>query len=231
MKKLFTSVCLSVCFLLAVTQVSKAADSNVYFVTSGQKFVLKPVVGGLVKFLWKIDNTVTKDILATDNAGALEHTFTGATNAIVEHKISLQVLSALDGCLSSLVEYTVVELPKLVVEVADPDKLDFCQGTLPDLKLTAKLNVLPSNLAAFNVSISPFQWTKDGETISANLTGNDKEILQVVAAGTYAVTAKYNLPTDGIFKPLATKLEQINTVSKVITTSVALPGLPVISLE
>jgi hypothetical protein len=228
MKKLVTSVFLSMCFLLAFAQNSKAA--NYYYVSSNQKFVLKPVVGTLVKFLWTIDG-VSKEVLAAD-AGILEHTFNSATTSIVEHKVSLQVLSALDGCLSNLVEYTIVELPALVVNVTDPAKKAFCEGTLPDLELTASIT-LPTNLAAFDVKVSPFKWSrKDGVPLAtANITGANNSKLQVVAAGEYICSIAYELPTDGIFKPLASKLAEVVGVTRKITADVALPTLPVISLE
>lgn len=231
MKKIITSLCLSFMFAVMAMAPSKA---NVYYVLDGQEFNLIPQIGSSVfsQILWTVDGVAQSPI--TDNIGKFTKTFTlgaGAAKLVpVEHIIKLGVVADALGCVSDILEHTVVVLPKVTLSIASPAGSTFCEGLVTG-QLTVSADVdLPALKSKYNVTLTPFGWTGDGTG-----TGNT---LTISKAGSYSVSADYLILTAGdaivgALVPTATKIigtGAVATATKVITT-VAKPIVPALTFN
>ncbi|TLV02571.1 hypothetical protein [Dyadobacter luticola] len=225
MKKFFSI--LAVFTLVAFAQISKAAPIANYYVVSGEPFKLTPTGGGaLSKLIWTIDDVDIQEILGSVGNGVLTHTFSDATTDIKLHKISLKVLEIAGGCLSDVVEYNIVVLPKITVTITPDGETNFCSGTLPNVGLTATINTV-SNLGTYGVTVSPFVW-KNGATTLSETTGT----LVAKAAGTYTAVVSYVLPTSGTFPSTASNLTNCVVLgTQQILNNLPMPSVPTITLN
>ncbi|WP_159468230.1 hypothetical protein [Dyadobacter sp. 3J3] len=222
MKKIIISLCLSFMFIVAVFSESKA---NTYYVLDGQNFELSPEgASAFSSILWYVDTQALTTL--TDGIGKLTKKFDLAVPGVSEeHKISLGVIASLGGCLSTVVEHTIVVLPKLTLSITTP-KDNFCVGAFSaDLTVNVSLDATALGLlkSKYNVALAPFAWTGGG---TAN--GN---ILTINQAGNYSVACDYLVlgGTDvisGALIPTATKIigqGAITGISKEIKNDLAIP--------
>ncbi|GGM86883.1 hypothetical protein GCM10010967_19090 [Dyadobacter beijingensis] len=225
MKKLFTTFC-AVVFFSCLAQVSKAGT---YYVISGESFSLSPAAGSnFFQYIWTLDPGAGQTIqtLTQASGGVLTHTFSDATSSPTLHKISFGVIEVLDGCLSNVVEHTIIVLPKLTVSIT-ADKENFCTDKPVASTLTASVSAT-TGLGTYGVTVSPFAWSKGGTLIS----GQTGSTLSVTEAATYTALVSYVLPTAGDYIPTASKL--LNAVTggtKQILHNLPIPTVPSISLN
>lgn len=225
MKKLFTTL-LAVAFFSCVTQISKAGT---YYVVNGQSFSLSPAAGSnFYQYLWTLDPGAGQVIETLDQAsgGVLTHTFSDAVTSPSIHKITLGVIEVLDGCLSNVVEHTIIVLPALTVSIT-ADKENFCTDKSVAAALSATVSAT-TGLDTYGVTISPFAWSKGGSVIS----GQTASTLNVTEAGTYSALVSYVLPTTGDFIPTASKLTgSVTGGTKEILHNLPVPTVPAITLN
>jgi hypothetical protein len=225
MKKVFTTLCL----VFVMSSFANISRAGTYYVISGQPFSLTPAAGSnFFQYLWTIDPGVGQTIQTLDQEsnGVLTHTFSDATSSPTLHKITLGVLEVLGGCLSEVVEHTIIVLPQLTVSIT-ADKSNFCTNVPVNAELTATVTAT-TGLSTYSVSVSPFAWTKDGTTVS----GQSASILTVTGAGNYGALVSYILPTTGTYAATASKLT--NSViggTKQILNNLPIPTTPVITLN
>ena len=227
MKRVFTSFC-AVVLLSLVSFTSKAST---YYVISGQEFKLSPQAGStFVQYIWTI-NPGTGQLLSTlDEAsgGVLTHTFgTGNETTATVHKVTLGVLQQLQGCLSEVVEHTIIVLPKVTVTLT-ADKTSFCENLAVNANLTAKVSVT-AGLEELGVTLSPLAWKKGTTDVPA---GTDPSILHVTTPGNYSAFVSYILPTVGNYIPTASKLAESVVPGVVeILNNLPIPTAPIITLN
>ncbi|MCF0058163.1 hypothetical protein [Dyadobacter sp. CY356] len=223
MKKIITSLCLSFVFVIMAFTESKA---NTYYVLDEQEFTLTPdaVAGTFSSILWTVDNVALSPILT--GVGALTKSFKLTNSGTAEeHKIKLGVIASLGGCLSELVEHTVVVIPKLSLSITTP-KDNFCVGAFSaDLTVNVSLDATALGLlkSKYNITLAPFAWTGGG---TAN--GN---VLTINQAGNYSVSGDYLVlegtnVVSGALIPTATKIlgqGAIAGASKLIKNDLAIP--------
>ncbi|MEO6287663.1 MAG: hypothetical protein ABIN80_16655 [Dyadobacter sp.] len=225
MKKCFTSICV----LFVLTAFSNVSKAGTYYVINGDAFSLSPAAGSnFFQYLWTIDPGSGQTIQTLDQAsgGVLTYTFSDAATSPTLHKISLGVIQVLDGCLSEVVEHTIIVLPKLTVSIT-ADKLNFCTDKSVDATLSATVTAV-TGLATYGVTISPFAWKKGGTLI----TGESSTSLHVITEGVYEALVTYQLPTTGTYALTASKL--VNAVvpgSQEILHNLAVPLTPIITLN
>lgn len=225
MKKLFTTF-LAVVLFSCLAQVSKAGT---YYVVNGQSFSLSPAAGSnFAQYLWTIDPGAGQTIQTLNQAsgGVLTTTFSDAVSSPTIHKITLGVLEVLDGCLSNVIEHTVIVLPKLTVSIT-ADKENFCTDKAVAATLSATVSAT-TGLDTYGVTISPFAWSNGGTLIS----GQTGSTLNVTQAGTYSALVSYILPTTGDFIATASKLTgSVLGGTKEILHSLPVPTVPAITLN
>ncbi|WP_342085876.1 hypothetical protein [Dyadobacter sp. OTU695] len=225
MKRLST-ILLAVLLFSSLAHVSKAGT---YYVVNGESFSLSPAAGSnFFQYLWTLDPGAGQTIQTLDQAsgGVLTHTFSDATTAPSIHKITLGVIEVLDGCLSDVVEHTVIVLPKLTVSVT-ADKENFCTDKTVTATLSATVSAT-TGLDTYGVTISPFAWSKGASVIS----GQSSSSLNVTEAGTYSALVSYVLPTVGDFIPTASKLTgSVIGGTKEILHNLPVPTVPAITLN
>jgi hypothetical protein len=225
MKKLFTTL-LAVVFFTCLAQVSKAGT---YYVVNGQSFSLSPANGSnFYQYLWTLDPGAGQVIETLNQAsgGVLTHTFSDAATSPSIHKITLGVIEVLDGCLSNVVEHTIIVLPTLTVSIT-ADKENFCTDKTVAASLSATVSAT-TGLGTYGVTISPFAWSKGGSVIS----GETSSTLNVTEAGTYSALVSYILPTTGDFIPTASKLTgSVTAGTKEILHNLPVPTVPAITLN
>lgn len=226
MKKFFITPFVFILFMMASYN-SKAAT---YYVISGEPFTLAPATGStsFLQYIWTIDPGVGQvlDTLNQASGGALTYVFGDSTaSAPTRHRVTLGVLESLQGCLSELVEHTIIVLPKVTVSINSTQD-SFCLNTPVNATLTASVNI-SSGVNEFGVTLSPLAWTKDG----APLDGQNSDVITVNSPGTYRALVSYILPTTGDFIPTASKL--VNSVIpgvKEILNNLPVPSTPAITL-
>lgn len=225
MKRLFTTL-LAVLLFSCLTQVSKAGT---YYVVNGQSFSLSPAAGSnFFQYLWTLDPGAGQTIETLDQAsgGVLSHTFSDAVTSPSIHKITLGVIEVLGGCLSNVVEHTIIVLPKLTVSIS-ADKENFCTDKTVAATLSATVSAT-TGLDTYGVTISPFAWSKGASVIS----GQTGSTLNVTEAGTYSALVSYVLPTVGDFIPTASKLTgSVIGGTKEILHNLPIPTVPAITLN
>jgi hypothetical protein len=225
MKRLFTTL-LTVVLFSCLAQVSKAGT---YYVVNGQSFSLSPAAGSnFFQYLWTLDPGAGQTIETLDQAsgGVLSHTFSDAGTSPSIHKITLGVIDVLGGCLSSVVEHTIIVLPTLTVSIT-ADKENFCTDKTVAAALSATVSAT-TGLATYGVTISPFAWSKGASVIS----GQTSSTLNVTEAGTYSALVNYVLPTVGDFIPTASKLAgSVIGGTKEILHNLPVPTVPAITLN
>lgn len=225
MKKLFSPLLAVILFTL-LAQVSNAGT---YYVVNGQSFSLSPATGStFYQYLWTLDPGAGQTIETLDEAsgGVLTHTFSDAVTSPSIHKITLGVIEVLGGCLSDVVEHTIIVLPKLTVSIT-ADKENFCTDKTVAAALTATVSAT-TGLDTYGVTVSPFAWSKGGSVIS----GQTGSILNVTEAATYTCLVSYVLPTTGDFIPTASKLTgSIIGGTKEILHNLPVPTVPAITLN
>lgn len=225
MKKLFTTF-LSIVLFSCLAQVSTAGT---YYVVNGQSFSLSPAAGStFYQYLWTLDPGAGQTIETLDEAsgGVLTHTFSDATTSPSIHKITLGVIEVLDGCLSNVVEHTIIVLPTLTVSIT-ADKENFCTDKTVAAALTATVSAT-TGLGTYGVTVSPFAWSKGGSVISGQTSSN----LNVTEADTYTCLVSYVLPTTGDFIPTASKLTgSVIGGTKEILHNLPVPTVPAITLN
>lgn len=225
MKKLFTTF-LSIVLFSCLAQVSTAGT---YYVVNGQPFSLSPAAGStFYQYLWTLDPGAGQTIETLDEAsgGVLTHTFSDATTSPSIHKITLGVIEVLDGCLSNVVEHTIIVLPTLTVSIT-ADKENFCTDKTVAAALTATVSAT-TGLGTYGVTVSPFAWSKGGSVISGQTSSN----LNVTEADTYTCLVSYVLPTTGDFIPTASKLTgSVIGGTKEILHNLPVPTVPAITLN
>lgn len=227
MKKLFITPFILFILMMA-SHNSKAAT---YYVISGEPFTLAPATGStsFLSYIWTIDPGVGQvlDTLNQASGGALTYVFGDSTaKTPTRHRVTLGVLQSLQGCLSELVEHTIIVLPKVEVTISASQE-SFCLNTPVNSTLTAKVTVT-TGLDQFDVSLSPLAWTKD----NTPLNGQVSDVLTVNAPGTYRALVSYVLPKTGEFVPTASKL--VNSVIpgvKEILNNLPVPSVPAITLN
>jgi hypothetical protein len=215
--------------MLLMTAFNASAQNpagKIYYVLSGESFQLKPALGNLAGYVWKDNGTDITSGIAAD--GTLTYTFdlaTGTTAAVTK-TLSLGILDVVGGCLSNLVNHTVVVLPKLLLTLT-PAISDFCNNlTTISTTITASLTDIPASLATYGVTIaSTYKWFKGEELLSE--TG---PTLTVTDIGTYRSERVYNLPTDGSFKSDGGKVANAILGSAEIKKDKVVPNTPDIQL-
>jgi hypothetical protein len=225
MKKCFTTLCI----LFALTMLSQVSKAGTYYVINGEPFSLSPAAGSnFLQYIWTIKTGAAQTIETLDEAsgGVLTHTFSDATSSPTLHTISLGVIQVLDGCLSEVVEHTIIVMPKLTVSIT-ADKSNFCTDKAVDATLSASVSAV-TGLGTYEVTVSPFAWSKGGSLI----TGEVSPTLDVTDVGIYEAVVSYILPTSGTYQPTASKL--LNSVipgSQEILHNLAVPITPIITLN
>ncbi|GLU53323.1 hypothetical protein [Dyadobacter frigoris] len=229
MKKIITSLCLG--FMLIVMAVS-SSKASVFYVLDGDSFTLTPVIPGgtvLSQFLWTLEGTATETI--TTAGGIYTHIFHNTSGSAAQsYKLSFGVVDQVTSCVSSILDHTIIVLPKLTVAITTPDgKENFCDQLAFATQLTASVTV--TGLGAFDVTLSPFAWKKGTVDVTGTDTGTSS-VLDVNAAGTYSAIVSYVLPTTGNFIPTATKiLNAITGATKTINNNLPLPVVPTLTLN
>lgn len=225
MKKVFTILCA----VFVMSLVSSVSRAGTYYVVNGKPFSLSPAAGSnFLQYLWTLDPGTGQTIQTLDQAsgGVLTHTFSDATSSPTLHKITLGVLEAVGGCLSEVVEHTIIVLPQLTVSIS-ADKSNFCTSLPVSAKLTATVSAT-TGLDTYNVTVSPFAWTKDGSPV----TGETASLLTVTSSGNYGALVSYVLPTTGTYAATASKLvDSVVGGTKQILHSLPVPTTPVITLN
>lgn len=231
MKKIITSLCLGLMFVVGAFSESKAANvvGGTYYVVSGESFSLTPSVTSLFQYKWLLDPGAgqVETLLGSATGGVFTKVFGDSTaTSPVIHKLTLGVLSEVGGCLSDVIEHTIIVLPKIKVTIA-ADKENFCLGTPVSANLTATVTAV-TGLGTYGVTLSPVKWV-NGSTDAG--TGN---AIAVTSSGTYKALVEYILPT-GVgtpFLPTAFKLANAVTgITKTINNNLPLPVLPTITLN
>ncbi|QRQ99542.1 hypothetical protein [Dyadobacter sandarakinus] len=217
--------------LLALLAFNTTSRAGTYYVVSGEPFSLAPASGStsFFQYLWTLDPGTGQVIRTLDQAsgGVLTHTFgDGTATSASLHKITLGVLTALDGCLSEVVEHTIIVLPKLTVSIT-ADKENFCSNAAVNSKLTATVSAA-TGLDTYGVTLSPFAWKLGSNAVD----GQTSSVLNVTAPGTYSALVTYVLPTTGSFIPTASKIAgAIVGGTKQILNNLPLPTAPAITLN
>lgn len=232
MNKIITSLCLSFMFTVTAFSSSKAATiaGGTYFVISGESFSLTPAVASLYQYQWLLDpgaNQVST-VLNTATSGIYTKVFgDGLALGVETHKLTFGVLAAADGCLSDVIEHTIIVLPKITVTLTSP-KENFCLGLPVSGDLTATVTAI-TGLGTYGVAVSPFAWIKDGAAVN----GQSASTLAITTAGTYQALVSYVLPATGqTYAPTASKLlNAVNGLALEIKNDLALPVIPTISLN
>nr|WP_295925530.1 hypothetical protein [uncultured Dyadobacter sp.] len=226
MKNLFATVC-TVFVLLLMTNISKAGT---YYVVNGESFSLSPAAGSnFFQYIWTIDPGTGQILETLDNAsgGVLSHTFSDAVSSPAIHKVTLGVLQLAGGCLSELIEHTIIVLPKLTVSIT-ADKENFCTDKDVSADLTATVSTTVTGLGTYGVTISPFAWSKGGALIS----GESNAVLHVTEDATYSALVSYVLPTTGTYQATASKLlNSVTAGTKTILHNLPVPTTPAITLN
>ena len=227
MKRVFTSFC-AVMLLSLVSFTSKAST---YYVISGQEFKLSPQAGSsFLQYIWTIDPGTGQLLSTLDQAsgGVLSHTFgNGTETTATVHKVTLGVLQQLQGCLSEVVEHTIIVLPKVTVTLT-ADKASFCENLAVDANLTAKISVT-SGLQELGVTLSPLAWKNGTADVEP---GTDPSILHVTTPGKYSAFVSYILPTAGNYVPTASKIVDSVIPGVVdILNNLPVPTAPIITLN
>lgn len=234
MKKIITSLCLGFMLTFAAFSNSGAAviPGGTYYVISGESFSLTPAVSSLFQYKWLLNpgaNQIPID-LAAATGGVFTRTFgTGNETEVVKNVLQLGVLSEAAGCLSDIIEHTIIVLPKIKVTLTVPEGQDnFCLNQVINTNLTANITAM-TGLGDYGVTISPsFLWKKGNDEI----TGQTGSVLAITSAGTYSALTSYVLPTSGTWAPTASKLlNSVNSLSKEIKNDLPLPVVPTITLN
>lgn len=234
MKKFITSLCLSFFVVVASFSISSAAviPGGTYYVVAGESFSLTPGAGTVYEYKWLLNpgsGQIPIDLLGT-TGGAFVRTFGTATDTeVVKNILQLSVLSEVAGCLSDIIEHTIIVLPKITITLTVPEGQDnFCLNQRVNTNLTASVTAV-TGLGDYGVTISPsFLW-KNGETTIPGETGS---ALAVTSAGTYSALTSYILPESGIWQATASKLiNSVNSLSKEIRNNLPVPTLPTITLN
>jgi hypothetical protein len=221
MKTKITSICFAIMFLMTALN----ANAKTFYVLSGESFQLKPDVGTLLQYKWLeggIDIPGTQ--IGTD--GTLTKTFDLGTSTAAETKtISLGVLDAVGGCLSTLINHTIVVLPKLTLSVV-PLVSNFCQDlTTISTEITASLTQTITDLPTGVSLTAAYKWYKDGQLI----TGETSEKITVTDIGVYKAERVYDLPTSGLLQSAGAKLADAligsATIQKSQTTAPTTPDI------
>jgi len=232
MKKTLTSLCFGlVLFLASLTSKAAVIPGGTYYVISGESFSLTPAVASLFEYRWLLNPGANQEetILNTASAGIYNKILgTNTDTQVATHKLTFAVLGALDGCLSDIIEHTIIVLPKITVSLTVPQGQDnFCLGLPVSTTLTASITAV-TGLGTYGVTLSPFAWTKD----DVGVDGQTSSTLAITSAGTYKALVSYVLPTTGGFIPTASKLlNAVNGVSKQIQNNLPLPVVPSITLN
>lgn len=233
MKKTFTSLCLSFAlFVIGFSSKAAVIPGGTYYVISGESFSLTPAVASLFEYHWVLDPGAGQvaTTLNTATGGVYSKIFgTGAELGVETHKLTFGVLEAVDGCLSDLIEHTIIVLPKITVSLTTADGKDnYCLGIPVNTTLTANVTAV-TGLGTYGVTLSPFAWTKDG----SNVSGQTSSTLAITSAGTYKALVSYILPATGQPNaPTASKLlNAVNGVAKQIKNDLPLPVVPSITLN
>lgn len=233
MKKTLTSLCLSFAlFVIAFSSKAAVIPGGTYYVISGESFSLTPAVASLFEYHWVLDPGAgqVSTVLNTASGGVYTKIFgTGAELGVETHKLTFGVLAAVDGCLSDLIEHTIIVLPKITVTLTTADGKDnYCLGIPVSTTLTANVTAV-TGLGTYGVTLSPFAWTKDASAVS----GQTSSTLAITSAGTYKALVSYVLPIVGeTYAPTASKLlNAVNGIAKEIKNDLPLPVVPSISLN
>lgn len=219
-------------FIVAAFSESKAANTigGTYYVVSGESFSLTPSLASLFEYQWLLDpgsNQVASTLNAA-SGGVYTKIFGDGTSTAPEiHKLTLGVLSEVGGCLSNVIEHTIIVLPKITVTIT-ADKDNFCLSTPVNANLTATVTAV-TGLGTYGVTLSPVKWV-NGSTDAG--TGS---AIAITSSGTYKALVEYVLPTGPVgtpFLPTAFKLANaVNGITKTINNNLPLPVLPTITLN
>lgn len=232
MKKTLTSLCLSFAlFMIAFSSKAAVIPGGTYYVISGESFSLTPAVASLFQYQWLLDPGVgqVETLLDNTTGGVYTKIFgTGSELGVATHKLTFGVLAAENGCLSDVLEHTIIVLPKITVTLASTGgKENFCLGIPVSTTLTATVTAV-TGLGTYGVTLSPFAWTKGGTAVSGETTS----ALAITSAGTYQALVSYVLPATGSYIATASKLlNAVNGVAKEIRNDLPLPVVPSISLN
>lgn len=223
MKTHFTSVIFGLLFGLISLNVN--AQTHLY-VTSGEQFKLKPTapgggaLSGISLFTWTLDAVGTTTGLDAVT-GILTQTLTLAVPTAAETKTyTLQLTSAVGGCLSGVVTYVVHVLPN-VISGSIADVATICSD-VTSIAETLTANTTLTNLPA-GISIK-YVWKKGTDVLSSVTSEQD-----ITDVGTYVAEATYDI---GSIDPLLTKLSSVTpgSFSKTVSRLEAVVT-PVLSLE
>jgi hypothetical protein len=232
MKKILTSLCLSFAlFIIAFSSKAAVIPGGTYYVISGESFSLTPAVTSLFQYQWLLNPGVgqVETLLDNTDRGVYTKIFgTGAELGVVTNKLTFGVLAAVDGCLSDVIEHTIIVLPKITVTLTAPDGKDnFCLGIPVSTTLTANVTAV-TGLGTYGVTLSPFTWTNGGTAVNGETTST----LSITSAGTYQALVSYILPSTGSYIATASKLlNAVNGLTKEIKNDLPLPVVPSISLN
>ncbi|TDE17560.1 hypothetical protein [Dyadobacter psychrotolerans] len=219
MKMKITSICVAIMFFMTAF----SAKADVFYVVSGVPFNLKPDVTNLLQYNWELteNGNVTTTVLDAASQGIFSKTFTlpqGSTT-VVKNKLTLSVLNAVQGCLSALVEHTIVVLPQLTATIGS-NVATICEGTTVAAKLTA--NVVASLVDGLGVGYT-YAWYKGTELIS----GATSESLDVTTVGEYICKVVYQTPSGSQkHSSVLTAITQ-GTKSVVVTPLASVPLLTI----
>lgn len=223
MKAHFTSVIFGLLFGLISLNANAVND---FYVTSGQEFKLVPKGPGgaalvdIASFAWKLGSSTVSDGLNT-TTGVLTQTITLGTATAAETKTyTLQLTSALGGCLSELVTYTVHVLPS-VINGSIANIATICSD-VTSIAETLTASTTLTNLPA-GISVK-YVWKKGTEVLSS--VTDEQAITDV---GTYTAEATYDIGS------IASNLTKLSTVTPGLFTKtvskLAAVVTPVLSLE
>lgn len=233
MKKPLTSLCLSFAlFVIAFSSKAAVIPGGTYYVISGESFSLTPSLTSLYQYKWLLNPGAgqIETLLDATSGGVYTKTFgTGSELGVVSNKLTLGVLETLGGCLSDVIEHTIIVLPKITITLTTADGKDnYCLGIPVSTTLTANVTAV-TGLADVNVSLSPFAWTKDNS--GTGLETQTGSTLAITSAGTYKALVSYILPAVGPTHTASKLLNAINSTAKEIKNDLALPTLPSITLN
>jgi hypothetical protein len=142
------------------------------------------------------------------------------------HILSLSVTDG-QSCVSSVVEHTIIVLPKLTVtvKVTGNGPSNFCVGTPLSVSLTATIST--NDLGAFGVEFEPFTW-KNG---ASNVGTSGENPVTVTATGTYTALTSYKIPTTTGHYASSQLASAFTLVGQEIKHDLPIPSVPRITIN